>query len=154
MESLRSPFVPVTPKRITMSLAYQNLIDEHACPTAKLNKYIKVQAQTVAPEIEVDSAHDPEFGELYRVWRSYHLLKRKMVVVSALALLVYPSFSMPAQANPIAPECKNIPTCIVVGTVGIGGIVYYVIKNTVTGVVQRVPAKQMPPAHSNEQHEE
>ncbi len=81
-------------------------------------------------------------------------MKKQIVVVGALALLFSATFFKPAQANPVVPECKNIPTCIVVGTVVVGGIVYYVIKNTVTGVVQRVPAKQMPPAQSDEQYEE
>lgn len=83
-------------------------------------------------------------------------MKRKIIVVSALALLVCPSFSMPAQANPItAPACRDVPSCIVTGTVVIGGVVYYLIENTVTGVVRRIPAKQVPPSHrSNEQYEE
>ncbi len=41
-----------------------------------------------------------------------------------------------------SPACENIPSCIVAGTVVIGGVVYYVIKNTVTGRVFKVPAKQ------------
>ena len=52
------------------------------------------------------------------------------------------------EANPItAPACKDVPSCIVTGTVVVGGIVYYVLKNTVTGVVHRVPASQLPPSH-------
>jgi len=52
------------------------------------------------------------------------------------------------KANPIAaPACQDIPSCVVTGTVVIGGVVYYVIKNTVTGVVRRVPTGQLPPAH-------
>ncbi|MDF5725202.1 MAG: hypothetical protein PUP92_23335 [Rhizonema sp. PD38] len=47
-----------------------------------------------------------------------------------------------------APACKDVPSCIVTGTVIIGGILYYVIKNTATGVIRRVPAKQVsPPIH-------
>ena len=41
-----------------------------------------------------------------------------------------------------SPTCKDVPSCVVAGTVVIGGVVYYVIKNTVTGNVFKVPAKQ------------
>jgi hypothetical protein len=53
------------------------------------------------------------------------------------------------EANPItAPACKDVPSCVVTGIVVIGGIAYYVIKNTVTGVERRVPVrKASPPSH-------
>jgi len=84
-------------------------------------------------------------------------MKRQIAVV-ALALLVYPSFSMPATANPIAaPACKDIPSCgvagIIIGTEIIGGVLYYVVKNA-TGVVHRVRARQQPVHRSNEQYQE
>ncbi|MDF5725048.1 MAG: hypothetical protein PUP91_32275 [Rhizonema sp. PD37] len=41
-----------------------------------------------------------------------------------------------------SPACKDVPSCVVAGTVVIGGIVYYVIKNTVTRQVFKVPVKQ------------
>ncbi|MBR8839502.1 MAG: hypothetical protein DSM106950_37250 [Stigonema ocellatum SAG 48.90 = DSM 106950] len=78
---------------------------------------------------------------------------RKIVVVAALALLVCPNFTRiaTAQTEQAAP-CKDIPSCVVSGFVVIGGIGYYIIKNTVTGVVQRVPAKhKVAPTHVNSQ---
>ena len=54
---------------------YHNTIaDEQSTAQAELNQYAETQAQAIAPEIEVDSDIDPEFGELYRIWYSYHLL--------------------------------------------------------------------------------
>ncbi len=50
------------------------IASEQAVAQEELNEYVEVQAQTIAPEIEVDSDIDPDFGELYRVWISYHLL--------------------------------------------------------------------------------
>ena len=50
------------------------IADEQAAAQQELNTHIEIQAQTIAPEIEVDSDIDPDFGELYRVWLSYHLL--------------------------------------------------------------------------------
>ncbi|MBO3463117.1 MAG: hypothetical protein KME33_38975 [Aetokthonos hydrillicola CCALA 1050] len=61
-------------------------IDEQATAQEELNEYIEVQAQDIAPiqqpiaavatldSIEVDSDFDPDFGTMYRVWKSYHLL--------------------------------------------------------------------------------
>jgi len=75
-------------------------------------------------------------------------MKKQIVIAGVLALLIYPSFGTPATANPIAaPACRDVPSCVVTGTIVIGGVVYYLIRNTVTGVVHRVPAPQMPPAH-------
>ena len=83
-------------------------------------------------------------------------MKKQIITASVLSLLFCPNYMMPAQANSIAaPACKDFPSCVVTGTVVIGGIVYYIIKNTMTGVVQRIPAKQVLPAHrSHEQYEE
>ncbi len=50
------------------------IASEQAVAQEELNEYVQVQAQTIAPEIEVDSDIDAEFGTLYRVWISYHLL--------------------------------------------------------------------------------
>ena len=48
--------------------------DEQTAAQEELNEYVEVQAQTIAPEIEVDSDIDADFGIMYRVWLSYHLL--------------------------------------------------------------------------------
>ena len=47
--------------------------NEQAVAQAELNQHIEEQAQELAPEFEVDSDVDTEFGILYRVWSSYHL---------------------------------------------------------------------------------
>jgi len=75
---------------------------------------------------------------------------KKIVVASVLVLLVS-NYMMPAQANPIAPECKDIPSCgvagIIIGTEIISGVLYYVVQSG-AGVIHKVRAKQkMPPAH-------
>ena len=57
-----------------MSLVYQSLTDEHAIAQQELNQYVEAQARVVAPEIEIDSDPDKEFGVLYRVWNSSALL--------------------------------------------------------------------------------
>ncbi len=73
---------------------------------------------------------------------------KKIVAASVLTLLLCSDFGTPAQANPItAPACRDVPSCVVTGTVVIGGVVYYLIKNTVTGVVRRVPVRRVPPSH-------
>lgn len=67
-----------------------NISDEQAVAQAELDQHIEEQArrfewktedsvrphaaQELAPEFEVDSDLDAEFGILYRVWFSYHLL--------------------------------------------------------------------------------
>jgi len=50
------------------------IIDEQTIAQAEFNAYIEAQAQEIAPEIEIDSSPDSDFGTLYRVWNSYHLL--------------------------------------------------------------------------------
>ncbi len=49
-------------------------IDEQTIAQAELNAYIESLAQEIAPEIEIDSDIDRDFGTLYRVWSGYHLL--------------------------------------------------------------------------------
>ncbi|MBR8840414.1 MAG: hypothetical protein DSM106950_42115 [Stigonema ocellatum SAG 48.90 = DSM 106950] len=49
-------------------------IDEQTLAQAKLDAYIEQQAQEVAPEIEIDSIPDHDFGTLYRVWHGCHFL--------------------------------------------------------------------------------
>lgn len=54
------------------------IADEQAVAQEELNEYVEAQAQEIAPEpvasIEVDSDFHPDFGTMYRVWYSYHLL--------------------------------------------------------------------------------
>ena len=57
-----------------MSPVYQSLTDEHAIAQQELNQYVEAQARVVAPEIEVDSDTDADFGALYRVWNSRALV--------------------------------------------------------------------------------
>ncbi len=91
----------------------------------------------------------------------YHYTNRTKQVISVVAIALFFSITTlkldQVEANPItAPECRDVPSCIVIGTVIIGGVVYYLIKNTVTGVVHRVSALHVPPAHRANQnsHEE
>ncbi len=58
-------------------------------PSGELCAYIRAQAQAIAPEIEIDSIVDRDFGTLYRVWDGrcllgtyYHALDDKWVVQS------------------------------------------------------------------------
>lgn len=48
--------------------------DEQTIAQAELNAHIEAQAQEIAPEIEIDSTLDSDFGTLYRVWHGSHLL--------------------------------------------------------------------------------
>ena len=41
---------------------------------SELEKYIHEQAEIIAPEIEIDSISDNDFGELYRVWNGMQLI--------------------------------------------------------------------------------
>lgn len=59
------------------------IADEQAVAQEELNEYLETQAEEIAPEqtlvtavasIEVDSDFDADFGIMYRVWYSYHLL--------------------------------------------------------------------------------
>ncbi|MBR8840427.1 MAG: hypothetical protein DSM106950_42195 [Stigonema ocellatum SAG 48.90 = DSM 106950] len=49
-------------------------IDSQAIAQAELNEYIEAQSQEIAPEIEIDSIPDRDFGELYRVWHGSQIL--------------------------------------------------------------------------------
>lgn len=51
-----------------------NISDEQAIAQAELDQHIQEQAQEIAPGFEIDSDVDQDFGVLYRVWSSYHLL--------------------------------------------------------------------------------
>ena len=78
--------------------------------------------------------------------------KQTISIGIALAFSITTTTIKPVLANPIAvPACKNIPSCILIGTVIVGEVMYYVIKNTVTGVTRRVPAKNVPPSHRSTQ---
>ena len=55
-------------------------------------------------------------------------------------------------AQPDQTACHDVPSCVVTSTVVIGGILYYIIKNTVTGETKKVPANGISlPAHRNNQ---
>ncbi|MDF5725056.1 MAG: hypothetical protein PUP91_32320, partial [Rhizonema sp. PD37] len=65
-------------------------IDEQAIAQAELDAHIEAQAQEIAPEIEIDSVVDRDFGTLYRVWDGhcllgtyYHALDGKWVAQSS-----------------------------------------------------------------------
>ncbi|MCC5640648.1 hypothetical protein LC593_33420 [Nostoc sp. CHAB 5844] len=49
-------------------------IDAQAIAQFELEQYIEQQAQELAPEFEIDSTEDEDFGTLYRVWKSFHFL--------------------------------------------------------------------------------
>ncbi|MBW4561373.1 MAG: hypothetical protein KME32_09465 [Mojavia pulchra JT2-VF2] len=51
----------------------QEEFDDETSAQSEFEEYIDQLAETIAPEIEIDSVPD-ELGELYRVWNSYHLL--------------------------------------------------------------------------------
>lgn len=51
-----------------------NISDEQTVAQIELDQHIEEQAQELAPEFEIDSDIDAEFGTLHRVWFSYHLL--------------------------------------------------------------------------------
>jgi len=55
-------------------LSIVTISNEQAIAQAELNAYIEAQAQEIAPEIEIDSTLDSEFGELYRVWHGSQIL--------------------------------------------------------------------------------
>lgn len=51
----------------------QQIFNNQTLVQSELGKHTDQLADAVALEIEIDSVPD-EFGELYRVWNSYHLL--------------------------------------------------------------------------------
>ena len=72
------------------SSANRRIVDEQTIAQAELDAYISAQAQAIAPEIEIDSVIDRDFGTLYRVWDGrcllgtyYHALDNKWVVQSS-----------------------------------------------------------------------
>jgi hypothetical protein len=48
--------------------------DGQAQAQLELEQYINEQAQDIAPEFEIDSVDDADFGTLYRVWSGMKLL--------------------------------------------------------------------------------
>ncbi len=48
--------------------------DVQAQAQFELMQYINEQAQNIAPEFEIDSVDDADFGALYRVWSGMKLL--------------------------------------------------------------------------------
>ncbi|PHJ69116.1 hypothetical protein VF14_02970 [Nostoc linckia z18] len=52
----------------------QAILDNQAIAQLELNQYIDQQAQDLAPDYEIDSAEDGDFGPLYRLWKSYIFL--------------------------------------------------------------------------------
>ena len=61
-------------KQVEKIASVETSIDEQTIAQAELNAYIEAQAQEIAPEIEIDSTLDSEFGELYRVWHGCQIL--------------------------------------------------------------------------------
>jgi hypothetical protein len=53
---------------------HQTRIDAQTLAQFELEEYIEQQAQEIAPEFEIDSVHDADFGTLYRVWQGMKLL--------------------------------------------------------------------------------
>jgi hypothetical protein len=50
------------------------IVDAQVLAQLELEQYIDEQAQEIAPEFEIDSVHDADFGTLYRVWQGMKLL--------------------------------------------------------------------------------
>lgn len=48
--------------------------NEQTAAQSELDQHIEQQAALLAPEFEIDSDIDADFGVLYRVWMGYHLL--------------------------------------------------------------------------------
>ncbi|MDF5732800.1 MAG: hypothetical protein PUP92_33615 [Rhizonema sp. PD38] len=81
--------------------------------------------------------------------------KSQIIFVLIAALCANNIKPEPVLADSItSPACKDVPSCIVAGTVVIGGVVYYVIKNTVTGVIHRVPVGSVQRMHINNEGRE
>lgn len=51
----------------------QQVVNNQTLVQSEFGEYTDQLGDAVVPEIEIDSVPD-EFGELYRVWNSYHLL--------------------------------------------------------------------------------
>ena len=50
------------------------IVDAQALAQLELLQHIDEQATELAPEFEIDSVHDADFGTLYRVWQGIKLL--------------------------------------------------------------------------------
>ena len=52
----------------------QTILDSQAIAQFELDQYLERQSQELAPEFEIDSVEDPDFGSLYRLWKDMALL--------------------------------------------------------------------------------
>ncbi len=52
----------------------QVTLDSQALAQFDLDRYIEQQSQELAPEFEIDSVEDSDFGSLYRLWKGMALL--------------------------------------------------------------------------------
>ena len=52
----------------------QEALNNQVLAQSELEEYINEQAEVIAPEVEIDSISDGDFGELYRVWDGMQLL--------------------------------------------------------------------------------
>lgn len=50
------------------------IVDAQVLAQLELEQYVEEQAEDVAPEFEIDSVDDADFGTLYRVWSGMKLL--------------------------------------------------------------------------------
>ncbi|MHC5729215.1 MAG: hypothetical protein ACYTXY_34865 [Nostoc sp.] len=50
------------------------IVDAQVLAQLELEQYVEEQAQDVAPEFEIDSVDDADFGALYRLWSGMRLL--------------------------------------------------------------------------------
>jgi hypothetical protein len=49
------------------------IVDAQVLAQLELEQYVEEQAQELAPEFEIDSVDDADFGTLYRVWSGMKL---------------------------------------------------------------------------------
>ncbi|MBR8839985.1 MAG: hypothetical protein DSM106950_39805 [Stigonema ocellatum SAG 48.90 = DSM 106950] len=73
-------------------------IDSQFIAQAELDAYIEAQSQEIAPEIEIDSICDRDFGTLYRVWHGCQFLG---TFYQARLLLVDDSIKSHRRTNPV-----------------------------------------------------
>jgi len=86
-------------------------------PQATLNNQVK-GGEFNYTRFQLEFYKRPQLWDIFRTNGLKCLMKRKIIVVGAIALLVYPSFLKSAQANPITvSQCKDIPSCGVAGIV-------------------------------------
>ncbi len=50
------------------------IVDAQVARELELEQYVEEQAEDVAPEFEIDSVDDADFGALYRLWSGMRLL--------------------------------------------------------------------------------